>query len=136
MPRSVKDLDKGKSEKQSSGATCSDQDPKGFSVDELFARLDELEIAERLENLEGHESGTKELKVKNTVKFEGHDASDIAAQDGKDGARNCIRFSHTNHERTAESGEMSSQDQVRLSLNLASEASYGKFLNNVQKRFY
>eukprot|EP00112_Aurelia_sp_Birch-Aquarium-sp1_P005846 Seg1660.7 transcript_id=Seg1660.7/GoldUCD/mRNA.D3Y31 product="Unconventional prefoldin RPB5 interactor" protein_id=Seg1660.7/GoldUCD/D3Y31 len=112
VPRSMKDLDKGKLEKQSSGATCSEQDPKGFSVDELFARLDELEMAERFENLEGHESKMKEAKVKNTVKFEEDDASGMAPKGEIDNARNCIRFNHTNHERTAEAAEPSiSQDQ-------------------------
>ena len=116
MPRSVKDLDKGKLEKRSSGATSSEQNPKGFSVDELFARLDELEIAERLEDVEGHEYKIKEVKVKNSVKFEDDGANDMATKSETDNTRNCIRFSHTNHERTTESAQPSSQDQVRCSL--------------------
>ena len=114
MPRSVKDLDKGKLEKRSLGAKSSEQEPKGFSVDELFARLDELEIAERLEDVGGREYRMKEVKVKNTVKFEDDGANDMAAKGEIDNARNCIRFSHTNHERIAESAQSSSQDQVRL----------------------
>ena len=64
------------------------------AVDDLFARLDELEIQEQNDDELLNERKTDDTKTESRVRFEG----DVAVEKELESSQeNCIRFNHTNN---------------------------------------
>ena len=102
-PRSVKELDKEKKEEKKE-AKIKTNGKEENSVEKLFARLDELEMEEKMTALKEHEIKIEELNSGKTnhVRFKDNEEAEEKVLNGEENlvvnkGENCIRFKHTNH---------------------------------------